>query len=101
MASGTSWFGRKLRGEMDSQKMSTRELAKRWRPGSHESARRSLIRYLRNGTIPGPDIRGELADALGVDRERLEPDDEEDALLSSDLSRALLAVIRKELARAS
>lgn len=75
-----SWFAPKLRKALDRSDTSTRSLARAWRPDSPETARRSLIRYLRDGVIPGPAIRAELCDALGIAHGSLDldADDEED-----------------------
>jgi hypothetical protein len=74
----TSWFAPKLRAELDSSDTSIRALARKWRPGDPETARRSLIRYLQNGIVPNAATRAELAEALGCTNGALEPDDEED-----------------------
>lgn len=90
--------------------MSVRGLAKVWRPDDPQSARRSLHRYLA-GRTPGPEIRQQLADALGIPAEHLEPDaddadDEEDRALrriigklvdrgQDDLAADLLGEVRR------
>lgn len=79
-ATKSSWFSPKLQKAMERRGFSVRALARVWRPKDDvETSRRSLNRYLNQGVVPGPTIRAELADVLGVDRSELEQDDEDEA----------------------
>ena len=97
-ATKTSWFAPKLRDAMSEKGISSRQLCRVWRPGrDQETTRRSLNRYLRadqKSVIPGPEIRRELAEALGVDASEFTPDDDEE----TDLVAALISrLVRREV----
>lgn len=65
-----SGFGDILRRELDSQQVSTRELARRLtadEPNRLESVRRTLIRYINGEVSPGSSAREAIAEALSVD----------------------------------
>ena len=110
------WFSSKLSAALETQEVSIRTLARRWRPNDPESGRRSLHRYLA-GRTPAPEIRQQLAEALGIDAEHLEPDgdgddDEEDRALrrivgqlvqrgQDDLAEQLLHQVRRMKVRHS
>lgn len=73
--------------------MSVRALARTWRPDADvEVSRRSLNRYLHKGIVPGAEIRAELANALGIPADELEPSDDDE---ESDPVEALMASLRK------
>lgn len=96
----TSWFAPKLRAAMQRQGVSSRKLCRLWRPDSDvETTRRSLNRYLRTdhkSVIPGPEIRRELASALGIHPDELQPDEDEE----TDLVAALIGrIVRREVER--
>lgn len=63
-------FGEILRRELESQEVSTRELARRLTAGDPdriENARRTLIRYIRGQVTPGEQAREAIAEALSID----------------------------------
>lgn len=64
-----SLFGEILRGELEQQGVSTRELARRLAAdeGSAENTRRTLIRYLQGEVVPGQIMREAIAEALSID----------------------------------
>jgi transcriptional regulator with XRE-family HTH domain len=66
-----SLFGEILKGELDLQKVSTRELARRLAesPEKIENVRRTLIRYIRGEVLPGEQAREAIASALSIDPE--------------------------------
>lgn len=72
-----TWFSEKLLSVLDETGTTIRGLAKRLNPGRPENARRTLHRYLA-GRVPGQPRRREIADAIGIDPSRLEPDDDEE-----------------------
>lgn len=75
-----SWFAPKLRAELDRAELKTRAFARMWRPDDVENARRSLLRYLNDGKVPGPEIRAELETALGLKPGALDEDEEDEAV---------------------
>lgn len=64
-------FADHLRRAMNAKNMSSRKLAKAWHPESPESYRRSIMRYLSGKVTPTPEVRDQLAAALGVSPEML------------------------------
>jgi transcriptional regulator with XRE-family HTH domain len=63
-----SLFGEILRAELEHQRVSTRELARRLAetPDKLENQRRTLIRYMSGAVLPGPQAREAIAAALGI-----------------------------------
>lgn len=95
-------FGRQLRAEMLDQNVSSRELGRRLAKSgtiTAPAARRSVMKYLAGDVLPSPERRDELADALGVGRERLELDEDEESDLFMTLYSALQAIARHEIRR--
>jgi len=90
------WFGTKLATALDTQGMSVRGLARRLRPDDPESARRTLHRYLA-GRTPSPEMRQQIATALGIDAGDLEPDSSDDEDEEDD--RALRRIVGKLIER--
>lgn len=86
-------FGRQLRAAMLKQNVSSRELGRRLASESltAPAARRSVMKYLRGDVLPSPDRRGEIADALGVERDELSVDEDDE---ESDLFTALYTALR-------
>lgn len=88
---------------MHEQNVSSRELGRRLASAgtlNAQDARRTVMRYLSGDVLPSADRRGELADALGVGRERLAGDeDEEDSDLFLVLYQALRDIARHEIRR--
>jgi transcriptional regulator with XRE-family HTH domain len=88
-------FGSRLRAELDRQRVSNRELARRLDPTDPEGARRSVARWLapkgRAVTPSAPNIAA-IAAALGVRPEDLEPEEDEE---ESDLAMRMLEMIRE------
>lgn len=92
-------FGDQLRRELDSQRMSIRQLAKRLDAQRPEVARRNLARWIGGYNQPSRLNRIAVAEALGVPAEAfLEDDDEEEDPLVA-LMTALRRVVREELSK--
>jgi transcriptional regulator with XRE-family HTH domain len=96
-------FGRWLCGELESRDWGIRTLARRINPGEPEIARRALNRYVHEGTLPSPEYRAAIADALGVDVDELPGDDEDEEVPLRDdplvfAVYELVAAIRKQVA---
>lgn len=82
--------------------VSSRELGRRLANGSltAQAARRTVMKYLRGEVLPSPERQAQLADALGVERERLSLDeDEEEADLFAVLYTAVVSIARHEIRR--
>lgn len=94
----TTWFSTKLSAALEQRGLSTRAAAKLWRPEKPESARRSLIRYLQGDVLPEPHTVAELADAIGVDREALTADEEEESDPMVVLMHAVRLLVRQAIA---
>lgn len=95
-------FGRQLRAVMLEQNVSSRELGRRLAHDGLTSvaARRTVMKYLAGSVLPSEERRDELADALGVDRERLNVDeDDEESDLFRVLYQSLRAIARHEIQR--
>lgn len=109
-------FGQKLQAEFDARSRNgrrygartlARELSTR-HGGTIENHRRAVIRWLR-GATPELENRAKVEDALGVPRDSLKGDDEDDeeadplmtaaVALYSDLLGALRAEVRREIER--
>lgn len=83
-----SQFGSLLRDALTSQGVSIRELARRLNPERPETARRSLIRYIKGEVIPEQRNRDEIAAALGLSTDYF-AENAEEALQRERLARAL------------
>ena len=89
-----------LSSEMEARDVSRRELARRLAtkhpkgvtPGTVETYRSAIKRYLAGTQVPIDSTRGAIADALGVDRSQLPEDEEEEV----DLER--MVALLEELA---
>lgn len=91
-------FGEKLDAELVSRAIGRRTLARQLSEGrggrqSVDTLRRLLHKYLRGDVVPTPASRHEIEDALGLERDSLKPDDDEDG------SRAVHAVTLDDLLR--
>lgn len=76
-------FGRKLRAELDRRNLGVRTLARTLAqranaPDRTESIRRQLRRYLYEPVQPTAATRWEIEDALGLERDTLAADDEDE-----------------------
>jgi hypothetical protein len=78
-------FAEKFRGELDSQQVGVRTLARRLAnrygspaPRNVESIRRRLNKYLREGVTPTAPTRHDIEAELGLERDSLKPDDDEE-----------------------
>ena len=87
-------FGEWLGTQMERQELPRRELARRMAaghpkgvtPATIETYRRAIRRYLEGQQVPNDGTRYAIADALGVDRDQLPADEDEE----EDLQLALL-----------
>ena len=96
-------FGRQLREVMAEREVSSRELGRRLASDSltPPAARRQVMKYLSGRVLPSDERRGDLADALGVERDRLAVDeDDEESDLFVGLYMAVRAIARHEAERA-
>jgi transcriptional regulator with XRE-family HTH domain len=84
-----SFFGHRLRAELERNGTSIREVARRLNPGNVEFARRNLTRWITGGVTPTRANRQAVAVALGLDPSFFDEDDEEEAEMA-DLVRALM-----------
>ncbi len=83
-------FQDNLRAAMRMQNVSSRDLARRWHPENPETYRRSIMRYTAGTVTPSPEIRDQLADALGVAPSVLPlPSDAHELEILADLMAAL------------
>ncbi len=83
------------------QNVSSRELGRRIANGnlSATAARRTVMKYLAGNVLPSLERQAELADALGIERERLSLDeDDEESDLFLALYTSLRAIARHEIA---
>lgn len=70
-------YGEKLRAHLETTDVSVRGLARRLDPENPEAPRRQLNRILA-GRKPRPDTREKIAAALGVPRQVIEGEDEDE-----------------------
>lgn len=98
-------FGEWLDGELRRQRLSRRKLAKRINPHDPEGARRNIARWtadIADAVSPSDASKDALAAALGVKREDMPDDeDEEDADVYAPLTRAVQDIVRREVERAN
>lgn len=102
-------FGTRLRSELDRQRLSSRELARRINPRDPESARRNIARWLAplgQAVNPSRASARLVADALGVALDELVDDEEEAADLptlafAAAVDALVTERVRQEIARAS
>lgn len=95
-------FGRQLRAAMLDKDVSSRELGRRLASQNvtAPAARRQVMKYLSGSVLPSAERRAALADALGVEHERLAVDeDDEESDLFLTLYTALQAIARHEIRR--
>jgi hypothetical protein len=73
-------FGGRLRVELVARNMGVRTLAKQLAadPTRVEAVRRRLNKYVHEGVTPGVAARHEIESALGLERDALKPDADED-----------------------
>ena len=84
------------------REVSSRELGRRLSRATltSQAARRLVMKYLRGEVFPSPDRRNEIADALGVERDRFTVDeDDEESDLFLTLFEAFKAIARHEARR--
>ncbi len=97
-------FARRVRSELKSQKIGVRTLARRMAGDDRsqiEHHRRNLNRWLSGNNNPSTENRAEVADALGIPRQELAQDDEdEEAALAAELARVIRRHERRTKARA-
>ena len=72
-------FSARLGEALVQHNVSIRGLAKRINPEDPESARRNLHRWLAAENYPSKASRQAIADGLGITREELDPDEEEES----------------------
>lgn len=91
-------FAEHLRAAMKQQGMTSRKLAKAWHPDKADQYRRYIMRYLSktNPVEPTPQLRDEIAAALGVDPRMLPLGEGEQAGLMVDLMEAIQRLERLE-----
>lgn len=77
---------------MDNRGMHRRALARLVDPVNPEQARRALNRHLKGTHAPSRTTRHRYADALGIPREALQDDDEEDDSLERFMADLMGAV---------
>ena len=83
-------FGRRLRADLEAQKVSVRELGRRLNPNEPQVGRRAVHKYLADKHVPRRSTRARLAVALGFEPGRYDDEDDEE----EDLLLELLSTVR-------
>jgi transcriptional regulator with XRE-family HTH domain len=76
------WFANELRGELKNKGWGIQTLARAMRPGDIDIARRNIYRWVNGEHFPQAKQRRQVAEALGLDSDRFEreEDDEDESL---------------------